>query len=148
MARKKKRHNTREKIKKHSFWHNIWNVIANKQGTNGEYTNILFAGLMSGILNIFAIILCLLAIIGIFGTVDTAVNMDWSRAMSWFSNSFTIIILLLFCLSALIFALIFRGFANEIQREKRNDYLIAVFSGITGFVALIVAFVALFKGVA
>ena len=44
-------------------------------------------------------------------------------------------------------SLIMRGIANEIGREKDKNYIIAAFSGIVSFVALIVALIALFKGV-
>ena len=37
--------------------------------------------------------------------------------------------------------------AREIEKEKDRDYVVAVFSGIVSFAALIVALVALFKGV-
>ena len=49
--------------------------------------------------------------------------------------------------TSLMLALIIRGIANEIGREKDKNYIFTAFSGIVGFVALIVALVALFKGV-
>jgi hypothetical protein len=47
----------------------------------------------------------------------------------------------------LTFALLLRASANEFDKEKDRNYIISVFSGIVSFVALIVALVALFKGV-
>ena len=46
-----------------------------------------------------------------------------------------------------MFSLIFRAAANEMAKEKDRDYVVAVFSGIVSFAALIIALVALLKGV-
>jgi len=45
-----------------------------------------------------------------------------------------------------LFALLLRGAANEMDRTNDKNFVVAVFSGIVGVVALIVALVALVKG--
>ena len=147
MAKKKNSNKHKKQKSKHSFWRNIWAVIANKKDTDGQYTKATLVGLMSGALNTMAIILCLLAIAGVCGTIYQAYIADWSVINLIFSNVAAFAILLLFCVVALIFALVLRGFANEIERETDKNYIVSVFSGLTGFVALIVALIALFKGV-
>ena len=147
MAKKKNSNKPKKQKIKNSFWRNIWAVIANKKDTDGQYTKATLVGLMSGALNTMAIILCLLAIAGVCGTIYQAYIADWSAINLIFSNVVAFVILLLFCVVALIFALVLRGFANEIERETDKNYIVSVFSGLTGFVALIVALIALFKGV-
>ena len=147
MAKKKNSNKHKKQKSKRSFWRNIWAVIANKKDTDGQYTKATLVGLMSGALNTMAIILCLLAIAGVCGTIYQAYIADWSAINLIFSNVVAFVILLLFCVVALIFALVLRGFANEIERETDKNYIVSVFSGLTGFVALIVALIALFKGV-
>ena len=56
-----------------------------------------------------------------------------------------VIIALIFVI--LVFSLIFRASANEIATEKDRNYIISVFSSVVSFAALVVALVALFKGV-
>ena len=46
---------------------------------------------------------------------------------------------------SILFGTILIGSANEIEREKDRNYIADVFSGIIGFVALIVALIALYK---
>lgn len=147
MAKKKNSNKPKKQKIKNSFWRNIWAVIANKKDTDGQYTKATLVGLMSGALNTMAIILCLLAIVGVCGTIYQACIADWSAINLIFSNVVAFVILLLFCVVALIFALVLRGFTNEIERETDKNYIVSVFSGLTSFVALIVALIALFKGV-
>lgn len=133
---------------KHSFCRNAWTVVANKKDTKGQYTKLALVGLMSVALNALAIILCLLVLFVVCIIVYQACIADWSTISLIFSNVVTFVIALLCCGVALIFALVLRGFANEIERETDKNYIVSVFSGLTGFVALIVAVIALFsKGV-
>lgn len=146
MTKKKNSNRAQRRKNKRSFWRNIRDVITNKNDTDGQYTKATLVGLMSGVLNTMAIILCLLAVVGICVTFHQAYIADWGTINLFFSNVVAFVILILFCLVALIFALVLRGFANEIEREKDKNYIVSVFSGLTGFVALIVALIALFKG--
>ena len=116
MAKKKNSNKPQKQKIKNSFWRNIGAVIANKKDTDGQYTKATLVGLMSGALNTMAIILCLLAIAGVCGTIYQAYIADWSAINLIFSNVVAFVILLLFCVVALIFALVLRGFANEIER--------------------------------
>ena len=55
-------------------------------------------------------------------------------------------VIALLIISLLLFCVLF-NIAKEISKEKDRNYIISVFSGIVSFAALIVALVALFKGV-
>ena len=147
MAKKKNLSKKKKQKNKRSFWKNVWAVIANEKDTDGEYTKATLVSLMAGSLNALAIILFLLAIVGVCAIFHQTCIADWSTINLIFSNGVAFVILILFCLVALIFALVLRGFANEIERETDKNYIVSVFSGLTGFVALIVALIALFKGV-
>ena len=59
--------------------------------------------------------------------------------------SVSAVIVFLF-VSMIMFCILF-NIAKEISKEKDRNYIISVFSGIVSFAALIVALVALFKGV-
>ena len=51
-----------------------------------------------------------------------------------------------FAFLALVFSLVVRASANEMAAEKDRNYIIAVFSGVVSFAALVAALAALFKG--
>ena len=76
----------------------------------------------------------------------------WS-AFKWDSiangvGSVAIIIFMLGLMAVLVlYSILLWKSAKEIETEKDRNYIISVFSGIVSFVALIVALVALFKGV-
>ena len=142
MAKKKK---TKSK-KKSSFWQNVWAIICDKKDTNGEITKITLSGMMSSAMNCIAVVLCLCFLLGVFGTVQWALAANWEISL-YLSNILKILVMAVLCVAMLFFALILRGCANEMDREKDKNYIVAVFSALTSFVALIVAFVALFKGV-
>ncbi len=139
---------TSRSSKKHgakAFFSLIWAVIRNKKDTNGQFTKVTFTLLMSYLLNLFAILLFFFSIICIFATIHEVPSLTW-HSINWFTNILAIIGMLLVCFIALLFAIMLRGFANEIEREKDKNYIVAVFSAIVSFVALIVAFVALVGG--
>jgi len=65
----------------------------------------------------------------------------------WFARTVSIMSVIVFlAVSLLLFCILF-NIAKEISKEKDRNYIISVFSGIVSFAALIVALVALFKGV-
>lgn len=138
---KKKSTKSQAKI---SFWQNVWSVIRNKKDTDGKYTKLALGGTMAASLNSLAILLCLLSAFGVFAMIRQVCVVDWSGGL-WFSNVLTLLFLGLLCVSALIFALLLRGCANEVEREDDKNYIVAVFSALTSFAALVVALVALLK---
>ena len=131
--------------KKALFWKSAWNIICNKKDTKGEYTKATLSGIMSVALNYLAIVLCAGSVIAIVLIIRQAVLTEWGDGL-WFSNIIALLFLAALCVAVLFFALILRGCANEIEREDDKNYLVAVFSALTSFAALVVALVALLKG--
>jgi NADH:ubiquinone oxidoreductase subunit 6 (subunit J) len=52
----------------------------------------------------------------------------------------------LICVLLFLISVMFRGAANDIKREKDRNYIVALFSGIVSFVALIISIIALYRG--
>ena len=140
MAKKKKA----KSKKKASFWQNVWGIICNKKDTSGEITKLTLSGMMSYAMNCIAVFLCLFFLLGVFGTAQWAFAANWEVGLC-LSNIFRILVMALLCAAMLFFALILRGCANEMDREKDKNYIVAVFSALTSFAALVVALVALLK---
>ena len=124
------------------FWKSVWLIIRNKEPQNGMKTAYILAEVMAGVFNIIAIIgAALFAIIIGFSILE----LDWGPGiLNYISQGISVGVLLF---ASFAVSLLFRGIANEIRAEKDRNYIISVFSGIVGFAALIVALVALFKGV-
>ena len=140
MAKKKikKTKNKKQGSQKIGFWKKTWFVITNKTDDATVSLSMTLSGLMALFFNIIALILLLIGLAFL------------AMVFVGFFKSFDILSLVLnisFALLLPLLALIMRGIANEIGREKNKDYIMAAFSGIVSFVALIVALVALFKGV-
>lgn len=124
----------------------IWTVITNKQDTQGEFTKGTFVLLMSCLLNMCAFMFGLFSVIGICVAVYEVFILDWSTITAWISNVIAFIIMLFLCVLSFLFAVMLRGFANEVEREEDRNYIIAIFSGIVSFVALIISLIALIRG--
>ena len=137
---KSKESNTfKEKI---GFWKATWLIIRNKEPQNGNKTAVLLSEVMAYIFNTIA--LCCLSLFVLI-VVSSFVNFAWSNVPSELITQIVVLASILGLLLAI--ALIFRCIANEIRAEKDRNYIVSVFSGLVSFAALIVALVALFKGV-
>lgn len=75
-----------------------------------------------------------------------AINiLQWIDGVHIFANIITCLFILTitFCVGVLSFMLFKSG--NEIQKSKDKNFIVAVFSALSGFIALVVALVTLFK---
>ena len=70
-----------------------------------------------------------------------------SAVPAQFSDAFAGVVLFLFGLFFVLTAAFTIASAKDIDREKDKNYVVAVFSGVVSLVALIVAVIALLKGV-
>ena len=87
-------------------------------------------------------------ILGFVALIQYAMNSAvWISASHIIANILLIGIigLLIFVLG--VYCLIMWKAAKEIEQEKDRNFIVAVFSGVVSFAALVVALVALFKGV-
>ena len=81
----------------------------------------------------------------VYGIYHAITVLQWVDGVHIFANIFTCIFILTltFCVGVLSFMLFKSG--NEIQKSKDKNFIVAVFSALSGFIALVVALVALFK---
>ena len=119
---------------------------------SGKIANNYFALSLNQLLSKFFYILCVLDVlltaltsIRTFNYIhDFLINSGHSVGYS-IVVTVSIIFLQLF-ISAFLFCILI-NIAREIKKESDRNYIVSVFSGIVSFAALIVALVALFKGV-
>lgn len=109
----------------------IWGILTGRTDTGGEMGRTALSTMISFALNMTAVLLALFGVLGFHAAFTDARNFISSGLIAGCA------------LSALIFAVVLRGFAVEMDRETDRNYLIAVFSGLTSMAALIVALAAL-----
>ena len=136
-----------KKSKWKTFWSNIWHITINDTKGKSNFLPSSLTAIIQFLFNVSCIfLLCVSPSILCFGGRRVY---DWVNGVQ--TDIVGNIIFIIFCIGLfLMFALVglvFRGIANEIGREKDKQYIISVFSSFTGLAALIVALVALFKGV-
>ncbi len=124
----------------------ILNIIFNKKETNGTMTLELLGTMINIVFNSVAILGVIVLLCTSIVFVDTMKGFVWSVEMV-VGNILGILCMIAIVFIIAVFSLIFRGAANEIKREKDRSYVVDVFSGVVSFAALIVAIVALLKGV-
>ena len=127
------------------FWTSIWYIIRNKKKTNGDLLAASMSMLMSLVFNILALAFAIVGGILVFYFFKTVWDFFVER-LNWDLIPYAMIYASFGCASALL-GLLMRGIANDISWENNKNYTVSVFSGIVSFAALIVALVALFKGV-
>lgn len=108
-------------------------IIFNKKQYKSEMSSVLFSSLMVYFFNT-------IAFVGVWFIIIMFILL----IQNWSWNIKDIIIVELIGLIAM-FSLICRGVANEMAVEKDRNYIVAVFSSVVCFVALIVSLIALFK---
>ena len=112
-----------------------------------RFTSGSFAMLITVAFSGFSIFVALLAASLILALVVSWNTLQWDG----FTNMVVSILIIAFCIVFAIvlglYAVLLWKSAKEIETEQDRNYIISVFSGIVSFAALIVALVALFKGV-
>lgn len=115
-------------------------VITNKVESNGTMTSGFLGGVMSLVFNFFAILSVVVMVLG--GVMGVLVFKEIALTENSHMLNITIIVLTaVFVVIAVTIAFIFRCIANEIAKEKDRNYVIAVFSALVAFAALIVSIV-------
>lgn len=127
------------------FWKLVWSIIRNKESSDGTIVSGLMATAIWIAFNGLAIFLVLAFFAIIIYGVYRAPQFDWLNDFS-LSVLGTIIEIIGSLVCVALFALIFRAAANEIEKEKDRNFVVAAFSGLVSFAALVVACVALVKG--
>lgn len=135
-----------EKLTFSGFFKLIYYIIFNKKQSNGTMTSGLLSGLIALAFNGLAILGLIIFICGIVAVINIVKSCVWKPEFVA-NNLSTISLMVAFIVIVGMFSLIFRAAANEMAKEKDRNYVVAVFSGIVSFAALVVALVALLKGV-
>ena len=133
-----------EPQQKRSFWKGIWEIWINKRDTDGQLMTATISSIISLFFKTLAIVSVLIACLFlIIGLSHGILELTWTLKTS-ISN--LIFILIIGAMSFLIFlyATVFWGASNEIEREQDKNYILSVFSGIIALLTLIATLVTLY----
>lgn len=111
-----------------------------------KFTKGTFSILTSWVLHLIGVLGFLIALFSIvYGIYYVANILQWSDGIHIFANIFTCLFILaiIFCVGVLSFMIFKAG--SEIQKSKDKNFVVSVFSALSGFIALVVALIALFK---
>lgn len=140
---------TTEKVSMWALFKAIFKIIFCKAETHG-LTNSFFSAVTSFCFKLFGYVGCISSLL-MFGIALYNVFMiDWSITILKSSFYEYIVYFIIAGLSAIffIFSVMMIGASREVEKEKDKNYVVAIFSGIVSFAALVVALVAMMKGVA
>ena len=112
-----------------------------------KFTSGMFSMSVFVILRVIALLSWIIAFALLIGSIKTFIEMSWNDFSTISGNIFQIIYSITITVLLVLYPLMLWKSAKEIETEKDRNYIISVFSGIVSFAALIVALVALFKGV-
>ena len=127
-----------------NFWGTIWRIITGKFDPDDDDSRFSLASITSFITNMMAFLL-------FGGSLIFAIAVGiYLKEATWkpeqILNNIAIIVTgFVFLLAGSALALMLRVLALGIHKEKDKHYVLAMFSGMTGFIALIISLVALFK---
>lgn len=121
----------------------------NENEANGKkkFTSGTFALIISLAFRGVAFLGWLIALAMPFAIINTAKSFVWNEVNVVMGNVFGIAFAVALFVVLVLYSFMLWKSAKEIETEKDRNYIISVFSGIVSFAALIVALVALFKGV-
>ena len=112
-----------------------------------KFTSGMFSMSVFVILRVIALLGWIIAFALLIGSINTFIEMSWNDFSTISGNIFQIVYSITITVLLVLYPLMLWKSAKEIETEKDRNYIISVFSGIVSFAALIVALVALFKGV-
>ena len=112
-----------------------------------KFTSGSFAMLIMIAFYIFSVFVGLLSLLMIVAPIVSWNALHWNGLTNIVTSIVAIAFCIVFAILLGLYAVLLWKSAKEIETEKDRNYIISVFSGIVSFVALIVALVALFKGV-
>jgi len=124
---------------KHPFWHAVKQIILNKDSSNGRYLTGAFALILSYFFNVLAFTCGGIAVCFLISGIREILDMLNCCSFSLLQTIKFLLGTFIFCI-LILFGLLLRGSANDIEREEDRNYVVSVFSAITSFSALIVSF--------
>ena len=135
-----------QKLGLRAFFKAIKMIFRNKGDDCEDLSVTPFAFLSHALFRFMSIIFALLCIAFFVFPIVYGCNVTWN-ASTFLGHVGIIIGCLAFVFTFFMLFAILWGASNSIIRERDKNYVVAVFSGIVSFAALVVALVALFKGV-
>ena len=132
-----------------SYRQALWCIIRNKKGTQEDFMAGSMCAIMTVVFNAIAVLLFVCGIICVCIAVANIWNAIFSSDTTIAAGIKALKFITYLCRSFafLVYSVLIRGMANDIYRQRNKNYIVAVFSGMTSFAALVVALIALFKGV-
>lgn len=112
-----------------------------------KHTSSVFALIVITMLQIASFLVGLISVALFLRSICTAIDNTWYGWANILRDILKIAFELLWVALFGMYSVLLWKSAKEIETEKDRHYIISVFSGIVSFAALIVALVALFKGV-
>ena len=119
----------------------------NEANRKNKFTSGTFAMIISLAFRGVAILGWLIALVTPIAIINMAKSFVWVGVSAIVGNIFSIAFVIALFVILVLYSFLLWKSAKEIETEKDRNYIISVFSGIVSFAALIVALVALFKGV-
>ena len=141
--------NTKQKKDKFTlklFFSAIGHILKGDVETQGELTTGSFAILSAAVFRLIAIVGITFAGVFAWALGRAAITVTW---IGWgiLTNAIEVLTGIVIIISIILYSVFLWGASNEIMKEKDKNFVIAVFSGMVSFAALIVALVTLFQGV-
>ena len=119
----------------------------NEANRKKKFTSSTFVMIISLVFRGVAVLGWLIALATPFAIINMAKSFVWNEVNVVMGNVFSIAFAVALFIVLVLYSFLLWKSAKEIEAEKDRNYIISVFSGIVSFAALIVALVALFKGV-
>ncbi len=123
------------------------NKVEAEANRTKKFTSGTFATIISLAFRGVAILGWLIALATPVAIINMAKSFVWNEVNVVIGNVFSIAFAVALFVILVLYSFLLWKSAKEIETEKDRNYIISVFSGIVSFAALIVALVALFKGV-
>ena len=135
--------NTKEK---RNIFKTIWKILRGERSKDGRMLSAPFEIFISSLYRTIAIMGFIMIVIFDISAVIVLTKMSW-QGLAILSNVISIILTISISFIGFLCMVLFWGAANEVEHEKDKNYVVGVFSGIVSVAALIVAIIALFKGI-
>ena len=124
------------------FWKGTWWIIKGKGSENSSFATAIVAGVLSVGFNALFVVGLILTVILMLASAQFIWDMTWTIG-EYLQNAGIITLMAFICGLMFMISIMFRGAANDLKYEKDRNYIIALFSGMVSFVALIISLIAL-----
>lgn len=142
----KKSNEDSDKNEKPRFLSAIGKIIKGEKSKDGRFLSAPFSFIISALYRTIAILGVISIIIADIASVIAFTKLPW-QGWQIAANILVIVLVIIVTVTVFLYMVIFWGAANDVEHEKDKNYVISVFSGFVSVAALIVAIIALYKGV-